>query len=142
MSSTLFSFKSVGITFNLEQSDKVADWIESCLENENFLPGEITFIFTNDEYLLKMNQEYLKHDTYTDVISFDYSTDDVITGDVFISIERVRENALKYDVSERDELHRVMIHGILHFCGYNDGDEAERSIMREKEDYCLSLRTF
>lgn len=142
MPNSLFSFQSEDIEFDLNHQNEIAAWITECIKNENLNTGEIAFIFTSDAFLLEMNQKYLDHDTYTDVIGFDYSEDDTISGDVFISVERVRENALEYGVKEPDELHRVMIHGILHFCGYSDNTEDARAQMQKKEDYCLSLRTF
>ena len=104
---------------------------------------QLTYIFCSDEYLHRVNVEYLDHDTYTDVITFDNADDaDIIEGDVFISVERVRENAAKLGVTFRDELHRVMIHGMLHLLGYQDKDLLSQTAMRKKEDDCLSLRTF
>ncbi|MCB0460671.1 MAG: rRNA maturation RNase YbeY, partial [Flavobacteriaceae bacterium] len=103
---------------------------------------DISYIFCDDDYLLDINVKYLKHNTLTDIISFDYTDDGLISGDVFVSIDRVKENAEKFNVSFQDELHRVMIHGILHFCGYKDKTKEEEQLMRSKEDYYLSLRTF
>ena len=104
---------------------------------------QLTYIFCSDEYLHKLNVEYLDHDTLTDVITFDNADDsDILEGDIFISVERVAENAKELGHSFRDELHRVMIHGVLHLLGYHDKDLLAQTAMRKKEDYCLSLRTF
>jgi len=117
-------------------------WLSSCISDESFKEGEINYIFSDDEYLLKKNIKYLKHSTLTDIISFDYSVGKLIVGDIFISVERVLENSKDFNVAFNDELHRVMIHGVLHFCGYKDKTSDDRLLMRAREDYCLSLRTF
>lgn len=142
MSQNNFSFHATDLDFELENQKEVSAWLEKSIVNEGFNPGEITFVFTSDAALLEMNQKYLNHDSYTDVIGFDFSEDKTISGDIYISIERVRDNALKYAVSSRDELHRVMIHGVLHFCGYTDNVADNKAIMKDREDYCLSLRAF
>jgi len=136
------------ITFNYETEFKllakanIANWISKSIVNEAFKEGDINFIFCDDNYLLDMNVKYLKHKTLTDIISFDYSLGKIVSGDIFISIDRIRDNALKYEVKFEDELKRVIIHGILHFCGYNDKTKEDKRLMRKKEDYYLSLRTF
>jgi len=115
-------------------------WIGVVIGNENKLPGDLNFIFCSDDYLYKLNIEYLNHDTLTDIITFDLSEiEDEISGEIYISIERVKENSGKFNVSFYEELHRVIIHGILHLAGYNDKTPDEVSLMRKKEDYCLSL---
>jgi len=113
--------------------------IEALIFNENKKEGELSFVFCSDAYLLKMNIDYLKHDFYTDVITFDYTEGDIISGDVFISIERIKENAEKYNVSFENELQRVMIHGVLHLVGYKDKTEEELKQMREKESQYLNI---
>ena len=113
--------------------------IEALIFNENKKEGELSFVFCSDEYLLKMNIDYLKHDFYTDVITFDYSEGDIISGDVFISIDRIKENAEKYNVTFENELQRVMIHGVLHLVGYKDKTEEELKQMREKESQYLNI---
>ena len=100
----------------------------------------INFIFCDDAYLLEMNQEYLKHDTFTDIITFDYGSSEAVSGDIFISVDRIRENAAKLQQNALDELHRVMIHGILHLIGYKDKSPADKAQMTSKEDKYLSLR--
>ena len=128
--------------FNLNDKNKIAKWIEFCIHQENKELGEIAYMFCTDEYLLDKNLKYLKHNTLTDIISFDYSLDRLISGDVFISVERVTENASDLNIVFSAELHRIMIHGVLHFCGYRDKKEEDKTIMTSKEDYYLSLRTF
>ena len=112
------------------------------LDQEGRELGEINYIFCDDYYLIEINVNTLKHNTLTDIISFDYTVGDVISGDIYISYDRVLENAEKLSLDFRDELHRVMVHGILHYCGYHDKVEKDRLVMRSKEDYYLSLRTF
>jgi rRNA maturation RNase YbeY len=116
---------------------KTTDWISQTIINEGKTVGEINIIFCNDEYLLKINQEHLTHDYYTDIITFDYSENTLISGDLFISKDRVEENAEEYKVSFENELNRVIIHGILHLIGYNDKSESEIKEMRTKENYYL-----
>lgn len=116
---------------------KTTDWISQTIINEGKTVGEINIIFCNDEYLLKINQEHLTHDYYTDIITFDYSENTIISGDLFISKDRVEENAEEYKVSFENELNRVIIHGILHLIGYNDKSESEIKEMRTKENYYL-----
>lgn len=128
--------------FEPKNAKKIVKWISESIILETHKEGDVTYIFCDDNYLLKLNSKYLKHSVLTDIISFDYSASKVISGDIFISIDRVKENAMKFSDSIEDELHRVMIHGILHFCGYNDKTKEEKALMRNKEDYYLSLRTF
>lgn len=113
--------------------------IEELIFNENKKEGELSFIFCSDEYLLKMNNEYLRHDYYTDVITFDYTEKEIITGDIFISVDRIKENALKYNTTFENELQRVMIHGVLHLVGYNDKTEEEQKEMTKKENQYLNI---
>lgn len=128
--------------FELEEKIQVSKWLEFCIHQENNELGDICYIFCDDNYLLEKNIKYLNHNTLTDIISFDYSLEDFISGDIFISVERVAENAVDLSLTYKEELHRVMVHGILHFCGYNDKSEEETKLMRLREDYYLSLRTF
>ncbi len=117
-------------------------WLAKIILHESYKEGDLSFIFCSDDYLLDINVKHLKHNYLTDVISFDYSIGKLISGDIFISIDRVKENAESYSNSYTEELHRVMAHGLLHFCGYNDKTSKDQELMREKEDYYLSLRTF
>ena len=128
--------------FNLQNSQEVASWISAIILNENFEEGELSYIFCDDEYLHKLNVEFLKHDTLTDIISFDNSLGNQINGDIFISVERVRENASSFNTTFENELHRVIIHGVLHYCGYNDKTKKDADLMRVKENKALSLRDF
>ncbi len=137
----MISFNSE-TNFSIVNDYEVMLWVSNCLLEEKKKEGEINYIFCDDDYLGKKNIKYLNHNTLTDIISFDYTMGDLISGDVFISTERVLENAKDFNVVFEDELHRVMIHGILHFCGYQDKKNEEKRIMRSKEDYYLSLRTF
>ena len=136
------------ITFNYETEfeltikTKIASWISKSIANEAFNEGDINYIFCDDNYLLDINVKYLKHNELTDIISFDYSLGKILSGDIFISIDRVKENALKFETNLDHELQRVIIHGILHFCGYKDKTKEDKRLMRKKEDYYLSLRTF
>lgn len=123
--------------FELKQKTIYKHWIKSIILDLKKRVGEINYIFCDDEYLLEMNQKYLKHDTYTDIITFDYSEKNVISGDIFISIERVKENSTKFSKGFEEELHRVLAHGILHLCGFKDKTSKESTLMREKEDWAI-----
>ncbi len=118
---------------------RISEILSEVVLKEGKQLGQINYILCSDEYLLKINQEYLKHDYYTDVISFDYSEDDVITGDIYISVDRIKENAMKFNVTFDNEFCRVLLHGILHFIGFDDKSEQEERIMREKENEYLIL---
>jgi rRNA maturation RNase YbeY len=123
---------------NLEESEKLTNWITDAILEENFKVGEINYIFCTDDYLHRINMEFLDHDTFTDIISFDYSIGKELHGDIYISVDRVKDNASDFKVPFNAELSRVMIHGILHYCGYKDKMEEEVKEMRSKEDYYLS----
>lgn len=127
--------------FKLENETKVSEWISKAINSENCKEGELNYIFCSDDYLHKINVDFLNHDTLTDIISFDYSLGKELHGDIYISVERVEDNAKDFDVSFEDELARVMIHGILHYCGYKDKSEDDAKLMRTKEDYYLSTRS-
>jgi probable rRNA maturation factor len=116
---------------------KMYGFIFDILAMENSKCGTINFIFCNDSYLLKINNEFLKHDFYTDIITFDYSENKIISGDLFLSLDRIKENAILYKISLMDEILRVMVHGILHMVGYNDKTRNERKMMKEKENFYL-----
>ncbi len=126
--------------FKLPHPRITSRWIHTVVELEQNSVVAISFIFCSDNYLKKINQEYLAHDTFTDVITFDYSDPTGVQGDIFISVHRVEENALKFQTQFDDELHRVMVHGVLHLLGYSDKTKAAQSLMRKKEDAYLSLR--
>jgi rRNA maturation RNase YbeY len=125
--------------FTLKQSAQIKRWIKAVIEKEKCLPGNINYIFVDDEALLKINLDYLNHNTYTDIITFDYTEEGTVSGDIYISVERVRENALKFKVDAEEELRRVMIHGVLHLCGYKDKTKGDAALMRKKENASLKL---
>ena len=133
------------ISFNYETDFELADetifsdWISKLILTENKIEGDLNFIFCDDDFLHKINLEYLHHDTLTDIISFDYCVGKELHGDVFISIERVRENAVEFEVAFDNELKRVMAHGILHYCGFKDKTEADLVLMRQKENEKILL---
>jgi rRNA maturation RNase YbeY len=129
------------VAFTLKGKQKIRSWVVDCIARESKTAGEINFIFCSDDYLHKMNVAYLEHDTLTDIITFDMSEDEEnVTGDVFISYERAKENARKFSVRARDEIHRLIIHGVLHLLGYADKESGDKFLMTSKEDYYLSLR--
>ncbi len=117
---------------------KIFDKTEILILKEQKIKGDITFVFCSDDYLLKLNKDYLQHDYFTDIITFDYCEKNIISGDIFISIDRIKENARQYNVTFENELQRVMIHGVLHLVGYKDKSEEEKKIMREKENFYLN----
>lgn len=123
--------------FTLEAVEKHQEWILDILKSYNYEVGELSYIFCDDSYLLTINQQYLNHDDLTDIISFDYTEGNIVSGDIFISVERVRENAVTYSVSFMEELHRVMAHGLLHFMGFKDKSVDEIQKMRENEEICI-----
>jgi len=127
------------LDFQLTSEEQVSYWLSSVIKSENCKEGDINYVFCDDEYLHKLNVEFLDHDTLTDIISFDYSVGKELHGDVFISIERVRENADDFSEAFTKELKRVMVHGILHYCGYKDKTEADAKTMRERENHYLNL---
>ena len=125
--------------FTLANEEAVATWLSAVIVSENKTEGEINYIFCDDEYLHKINVEYLDHDTLTDVISFDYTMGNEISGDVFVSIERVLDNSKDFNTSFDEELKRVLVHGVLHYCGYKDKSEDDEALMRSKEDEKLAM---
>ena len=131
---------STETTFELPKSEAISLWLSSIILKEDHSEGEISIGFCNDDYLHKLNLEFLNQDTLTDVISFDYSIGKQVHGEIFISIDRVKENATEFNQTFQTELSRVMAHGILHFCGYNDKTDSESSLMRTKEDFYLQQR--
>ncbi|WP_418510422.1 rRNA maturation RNase YbeY [Corallibacter sp.] len=124
--------------FSLSNESLLSKWIQTVISSEGFKLGEVNYIFCDDDYLHKINVEFLNHDTLTDIISFDYTVGKIIQGDVYISTERVEDNANDFKVSFDNELQRVLVHGILHYCGYKDKTDDEAKMMRSKEDYYLS----
>jgi len=131
------------IAYKLKNKTAVRQWITETIQTEGFKLKELTYVFCSDSYLLQINQQYLDHDTYTDIITFDNSEiANTIIGDIFISIDRIRENALKFSTTEADELHRVIIHGALHLLGYTDKTAPAKKKMTLKEDFYLNKRGF
>lgn len=128
--------------FKIENSKALSHWISEIILQENHQLGDLTYVFCDDAYLHKLNVQFLNHDTLTDIISFDNSLGKQIHGEIYISIERVRENANTYRVAFLEELHRVVIHGVLHFCGYKDKSKQEQDTMTRMENKALALRTF
>lgn len=124
--------------FELINPQSIGTWLESIIFQEDRLQGEISIVFCDDKYLHKLNLEFLNHDTLTDVISFNYSIGNEIQGEIFISVDRVKENAVEFKQTFETELSRVMAHGVLHFCGYKDKAGPEARLMRTKEDFYLS----
>ncbi len=126
------------LDFKLSNEEELSKWISSVISSEELKEGDINYIFCDDEYLHKLNVEFLKHDTLTDIISFDYSVGKELHGDVFISVERVKDNAKEFEASFDDELKRVLVHGVLHYCGYKDKTDDDAKEMRTKENHYLS----
>ncbi len=133
------SFFVEDVEFTLLQKRIISSWIRTTIHEEGFKLEQLNFIFCSDEYLLQVNRDYLDHDYYTDIITFSQAEDPAfIEGDIFISLDRVKENAGLYQVSVSQELKRVMIHGVLHLCGYTDASDEEKEIMRAQENLYLS----
>jgi rRNA maturation RNase YbeY len=128
------------VSVSIIKENFLSTWLSKTIESESKSLGEINIIFCSDEYLLKLNQEHLDHDYFTDILSFDYTEGDIISGDLFISWDRVQDNASTVKVSDYDELCRVCVHGVLHLCGYKDKAEKDKTLMTQKEDFYLSLR--
>ena len=135
-------FHNADTSYILKNKRLISSWISSTIKDEVKQLEEISYIFCTDDYLLKINQEHLNHDTYTDIITFDYTEDGIISSEIYISVDRVKENANNLSVATLDEMHRVIIHGVLHLCGYKDKSDKEAKTMRSKEDYYLGKRDF
>ncbi|HEY3369263.1 MAG TPA: rRNA maturation RNase YbeY [Prolixibacteraceae bacterium] len=118
---------------------KITNWIKETIVSEEKSPGEISFIFCSDNYLLEVNKQYLNHDYFTDIITFDYVENNVISGDIFISIERVKENGREFNTGFENELFRIIIHGVLHLLGYKDKNKKDKLLMTQKEDFYLKV---
>jgi rRNA maturation RNase YbeY len=137
----MISFNNQTIAFTLKNKLKLKQWIKLITEKEKHSVGIINYVFCNDDELLEINLKHLKHNTLTDIITFDYTEGNVIHSDIFISIDRVKENATKFKVTFEEELHRVLIHGILHLCGYKDKSKFDAELMRKKENWALKLKS-
>ena len=129
---------SAETSFELSNSQLTGAWLGSIISQEGYSEGEVSVVFCDDKYLFKLNVEFLNHDTLTDVIGFNYSFSNEIHGEIYISIDRVEDNAVEFSQAFETELLRVMAHGVLHFCGYNDKTDLESSLMRTKEDFYLN----
>lgn len=125
--------------FELPNEAEYESWIQRIITSEGKKEGEVSYVFCDDKYLLQINIQYLDHDTLTDIISFDYTLGNEISGDIFISVERVKENATDFNVSFEEELKRVMAHGVLHYCGYKDKSEDDEQLMRQKEEEKIAM---
>ena len=132
-------YTSTKTLFRLQEKERITIWLEHLMAMHHKFPGNLTFIFCSDEYLLEMNKQYLNHDTYTDIITFNYNEGHYISGDIFISIDRVKENAGSFKVKFEDELHRVMAHGVLHLLGFNDKTKKDEAEMRKMEEMALGM---
>ena len=132
-------FSSENLDFELENESKVKKWISAVVNAQNRRVGNINYLFCDDAYLININRTYLNHDTYTDIITFDYVEGNVVSGDIMISVERVKENATLFSTTFEQELHRVVIHGVLHLLGQADKTDEEAMEMRKKEEAALAL---
>ncbi len=130
-------FFSEDISYNFKNKKQTISWIHNSISEEKRITGDINIIFTSDKYLLGINKQYLNHNYFTDIVTFNYCEKDIINGDIFISVETVKNNSARFDVNFIAELKRVIIHGILHLVGYDDQNDEEKAIMREKENYYL-----
>lgn len=137
------------LDINYEETDdllldlpKIESWFFEVVSRETKSLGELCLIFCSDDYLLEINQQHLNHDYFTDIVTFDYTVDDEISGDLFISVDRIRDNALSFGVSFHEELYRVCVHGVLHLCGFKDKTEQDQALMRQKENEALALLGF
>lgn len=141
-SSFVINFFNENIRFLLKDKSYLRTWVSDTVINKKKKVGPINFVFCTDKHLLSLNKTYLQHNTLTDILTFDYTAENCVSGDIFISIERVKYNSKQLNTTFKDEIHRVMIHGVLHLCGYSDKSPKEKTLMRKQEDKCLSLRTF
>lgn len=139
MTNEFIEFHSVN-EFTLSEPNSVKAWLSKVVDHEQKKTDQLVYVFCDDKYLHKINVQFLNHDTYTDVITFDESLGDLLSGEIYISVERVKENASSFGVSFDEELLRVMVHGLLHLCGHKDKTEEEALEMRRKENYYLSLQ--
>jgi rRNA maturation RNase YbeY len=135
----MISFQNLSISFKLKEKTKIKLWIKTIIDKEKHTLGTINYMFCNDDELLEINVKHLNHNTLTDIITFDYTEDKKISSDIFISVDRVLENAKKFEVTFEEELRRVMIHGVLHLCGYKDKSKPDAELMRKKENWALKL---
>lgn len=135
----MISFQNQSISFKLKNKTKLKLWIKTIVDKEKYALGALNYIFCSDDELLEINIKHLNHNTFTDIITFDYTENKKISSDIFISIDRVIENSKKFDTTFENELHRVMIHGVLHLCGYKDKTKSDAELMRKKENAALKF---
>ncbi|MDG1765571.1 MAG: rRNA maturation RNase YbeY [Flavobacteriales bacterium] len=135
-------FFNEDVSYVLKDKMKLKNWVKIMIEQHQKSLGEVNFVFCSDEYLHEMNVEYLQHDTLTDIITFDYCDGNTVSGDLFISVDRVKDNASDLKIKLTDELHRVMIHGVLHLIGFKDKSQQDAATMRSQEEKSLILRGF
>lgn len=135
----MISFQNLSLSFKLKEKTKIKLWIRTIIDKEKHTLSNINYMFCSDDELLEINIKHLNHNTLTDIITFDYTENKKISSDIFISVDRVLENAKKFEVTFEEELHRVMIHGVLHLCGYKDKTKPDAEIMRKKENWALKL---
>jgi rRNA maturation RNase YbeY len=143
MAAASVHFYKEDVRFRLSNKEALTQWILKAIRTEGFRPGSLNIIFCSDRHLRKMNKEYLQHDYNTDIITFDLTEDSsVVNGELYISTDRVQHNGVQYATGFRDELHRVIIHGVLHLCGYSDKSDHKQREMRRREDHFLSRRNW
>ncbi len=130
---------SYNTDFDLTQADEISLWLQNVAKSENFEIADLNYVFVSDEELYEMNVKYLNHNTLTDIITFNYVENEIVSGDIFISVDRVKENAVDFNVSFENELLRVMVHGLLHLMNYNDKTDEEQDLMTLKEDEKLKM---
>jgi len=133
------SYIAEGVTRPKLKFRTISLWLKQIIKKYNRIPGDLTYIYCNDEYLKEINIRYLKHDYYTDIVTFDYCSDEIISGDMIISLDRVKENSVLFNNNFTDELLRVMVHGLLHLLGYLDSTESEKETMRRIESECILM---
>ena len=138
MSPNKIHFFLEGTDYRILNKNLVRVWLSKAIYQENKRVGELNIILCSDDYLYEMNVDFLQHDAFTDIITFDYSDEDIVSGDLFISINRIKENAKKFSITIKEELHRVIIHGVLHLCGHGDKKTSEKEKMTSKENYYLA----
>jgi probable rRNA maturation factor len=138
----MITFNNADINYKLKDKNGLRKWITTVVQNKSRRVGDIAFIFCSDDYLLEINKQYLNHNTFTDIITFDYSKETPklpISGDIYISIDRIKENAIKFATNEKNELHRILIHGVLHLLGYTDKTKSAKAEMTLQEDESLKI---
>lgn len=138
----MIEFVNQDVDFKLENESARSDWISNAIKEEGKTESDLTYVFCNDDYILRLNKEHLNHDYFTDIITFNYNNGNLISGDFFISLDTVKTNAIKFESRFQNELDRVIIHGVLHLLGYDDKTDEQQAEMSAKEDYYLNLRPF